>query len=195
MSPASFEARDETSTLAPRNVANAWFLHVGSIASLMLMLGGLGCSSDCPPPGATQDAGQSVGEDSGVLPDIDGGDARADGGARDGGDEHDSGETDAGSGGAGAQDCVTACQTFSMTNCNTDAANFCANAVINCEGRYDGNPECRVELAAMDACAAVQAEANFVCPLGTIQNQIRPYNTTEDVCVIEANALINCLNG
>ena len=97
-------------------------------------------------------------------------------------------------GGAGVANCVKACGTFLMTNCNTPAATFCMSAQPNCQGRYDTRPNCTTQLEAMDACAAGQPVANFVCPAGTVLDEIRPYNVIEDVCVGTANALRTCLN-
>jgi hypothetical protein len=95
--------------------------------------------------------------------------------------------------GAGVEDCIKACETFLMISCSTPAADFCESAQQNCEARYTTQANCQAELEAMDACAATQPVANFVCPLGTVPNEAAPYNTTEDVCVSEAYAVNVCL--
>lgn len=97
-------------------------------------------------------------------------------------------------GNQGIQDCNTACETFLTTDCNQPSAMFCLNAAQNCQDRHAADADCKTEHAAMDACAAQQAAIDFVCPLGTQDDPIRPYNTSEDVCVSEAIALSACLN-
>lgn len=101
----------------------------------------------------------------------------------------------AGNGGTpGVSDCIEACATFTTTGCNTQAANFCNSAQQNCQERYDSFPTCRLQLEAMDACAAAQPASSYVCPLGTLSDPVRPYRTSQDVCVTQAQALTNCLN-
>jgi hypothetical protein len=146
--------------------------------------GGGGNMSDA----RTSDAGPGN-MDGGNNPDAGGSDASP--GNVDGGGTLDSGVP----GGAGVKDCVTACETFLMTSCSTPAADFCESAQQSCETRYDDHLNCEAQLEAMDACAATQPLANFTCPLGTVPDEVRPYNLTEDVCVNAANALIQCLNG
>lgn len=133
---------------------------------------------------------------------VDAGDTRDSGGSEDALSlDANTGDVDAGGsqdaevpGGSGVENCVTACESFLMTNCSTPAANFCASAQQNCQARYDTHANCRVELEAMDACAATKPIGNFSCPLGTIPDEVRPYRLTEDVCLSEANALTNCLD-
>jgi hypothetical protein len=99
-----------------------------------------------------------------------------------------------GGGTGGVGDCVEACATFLTTNCTTAAADFCEDAEQSCQDRYDDNPGCVAELAAMDACAAAQPPSNFACPLGTIPDEVRPYRLSEDACVSNASALDACLD-
>jgi hypothetical protein len=95
--------------------------------------------------------------------------------------------------GEGVQQCVQACQTLLKTSCDTPAVDFCRNAEENCEARYSAHPDCRAQLAAMDQCAVTQPTANYVCPLGTIPDELRPYHLSEDACVDRAMGLQECL--
>lgn len=93
----------------------------------------------------------------------------------------------------GIHQCVQACQALLKTSCDTRAVDFCRNAEENCEARYSAHPDCRAQLTAMDQCAVAQPTANYVCPLGTIADEIRPYRLSEDACVERAMALQECL--
>jgi hypothetical protein len=155
----------------------------GCVLAIVLLLNGCG------------DSGSTSGEPDARPGGMDAGDMRdasdldASPGGIDAGDMPDSGMPS----GAGVEDCITACEAFSMTNCSTPAADFCESAQQNCQARYDDNPDCQAQLEAMDACAAAQPAANFTCPLGTVPDELRPYRLTEDVCVTEATALEECL--
>ncbi len=92
----------------------------------------------------------------------------------------------------GLQHCVQACQTLLATNCDTRAVDFCQNARENCEVRYNAHPDCRAQLEAMDGCAGKQPAASFVCPLGVINDELRPYHLSEDMCVNAAIELQGC---
>ena len=94
---------------------------------------------------------------------------------------------------SGIERCVRACETFQTTGCGTRAADFCASAQANCEGRYRDHASCVAELGFLDNCAAGQIAANFSCPLGSIRDEIRPYRLSEDACVDEAMAVRHCL--
>lgn len=180
------------------------------MALLVVGCGGSGSSAKDVDGGDTRDASGSDGRpgnvDGGGTPDatdLDGSPGRTDGGGDtqdangsdgrpgnvDGGGTPDSGVPD----GIGVENCVTACETFLMTNCSTPAAEFCESAQQNCETRYEIHGNCQAELEAMDVCAAAQPLRNFSCPLGTIPDEARPYHLTEDVCLRVANELINCL--
>jgi hypothetical protein len=93
----------------------------------------------------------------------------------------------------GARRCVAACRVFSGTDCETRAAEFCRSADQNCEARYSSHSNCASVLAALDACAASQPASNFTCPLGNVEDAIRPYRLSEDACVDDARAVSECL--
>jgi hypothetical protein len=93
----------------------------------------------------------------------------------------------------GIENCIKACNTFTTTGCSTRAADFCNSAQQNCHTRYDASPACRAQVEAMDACSASQPASNFICPLGTSSDPVRPYRVSQDVCVREAQALTDCI--
>jgi hypothetical protein len=177
-----------------------------------------GCSGDSEAPGTTPGdaeveqagaggaAGASATSGAAGASSASGAAGSGAGGANTGGSggAADTGPTDSGGGGDasadasaanGVRDCRKACETFLGTGCMTQAATFCKGAQQNCEARYDSHPSCRAQLDAMDACSATQPPANFVCPLGVIADDVRPYHTTEDSCVTAAAALGKCLGG
>jgi hypothetical protein len=184
----------------------------GILVTGLLFIGcGSGSNTKDVDAGDVQDAGDSDAMpgnlDAGDVQDARGSDAMP--GKPDAGNMQDANDSDATPGnldagdmqdaqvpgGTGVEDCVTACETFLMTNCSTPAADFCENAQQNCEARYVTHANCQADLEVMDACAATQPVPNFVCPLGTIPNEAAPYNLTEDVCVREAFDLNSCLGG
>jgi hypothetical protein len=93
----------------------------------------------------------------------------------------------------GIEQCIQACRGLVKTSCDTRAVDFCRNAEESCEARYDAHPDCQAQLEMMDRCAGAQPATSFVCPLGTISDEIRPYRLTEDVCLDAAKALQECL--
>jgi hypothetical protein len=175
------------------------------VALLFVGCGDSDSSSEGPDAGDTQDASgleDAIGSDSSPGNE-DAGDTQDASGLEDAiGSDSSPGNEDAGDtqdaevpGSVGVRDCVSACETFLMTNCSTPAADFCESAQQSCQERYDNYANCQAELEAMDACAATQPVANFSCPLGTVPDEVRPYHVVEDVCVLLANALIQCMEG
>jgi hypothetical protein len=96
--------------------------------------------------------------------------------------------------GSGLESCVRACDVFRSTGCSTRAATFCSNARQNCATRYENAKACGSQLEALDACSAALATRDYVCPLGTLNDPLRPYRSSEDVCVPQAQALADCLS-
>ena len=171
---------------APRVATTRWSLSLAGCVLAIVLLSISACGSDSG--GGDEDGGNGDGN---TMQDSGGSDG-ADAGSDSGGGNADGGQDSGMPSGTGVANCIKACDTFLMTNCNTPAADFCRSKQQSCEERYAMNPSCKAQLEAMDACAAVQPVARFECPAG-LEDPLRPYRVTEDVCVPEANALLICL--